>query len=739
MRSRNRLRGACVVALCVAAVPSSAESSGLTLDWILSEEVRSASAVPDHAWLETGLALLYDPRRPKAERTIESLDPATGERRDLVDPEKVRAALNEALSSETALDEIGWPAAVDPSGRWVAYEQDDDVALLSLETSEVVGLSTVGVEKSPRFSPDGRRVAFVRDNDLYVWSLEDRAEQRLTRDGSGTLLNGTLSWVYWEEVFGRADRGYVWSPDSKRIAFLQTDESEVGLMTYVDVEPYLPRVIHQRYPKVGSANPKVRAGVVELETGAITWMDLGEHPYEYLVRLQWLPDGRQLALQIQDRPQTTLDLLIGNAETGNTRRVLREIDQGWVNRHDDLCFLEGGERFLWASERDGYAHLYLYEASGELVRQVTSGEWALRASGGVFWMRQSIVHVDEPGGFVYFTAQASSSIERQLYRVRLDGSGMERLTPEEGTHRVAFRPDGRFYLDGRSQIDRPPALYLRQPGADAEIEITAPSRLLLEAELPKRELMQIPAADGFLLPAMMIRPSDFDPGRRYPVVIYVYGGPSAPTVSSSWGASTRHYYHQLLADQGFLVLYVDNRSAAAISKTLENRILGHGYGETELADLLDAVTWLEALPFVDPRRIGIWGWSGGGIHTLQAMTQSRRFAAGIAVAAVSDWRYYDTVWAEAFMKTPEDNADGYSSTSNVARAGDLHGRLLLVHGTYDDNVHVQNAWAFADALIGAGTTFDMMVYPMRKHGLSDAAAQRHVYQTMLEFWERNLQ
>jgi dipeptidyl-peptidase-4 len=731
------LRSTCAATLGAVAVPAAAQPR-LSLEWILSEEVRAESAVPDHAWLQTGAALLYDPRRPKAERTLELLEPAGG-RRDLVDPGVALAGLNGAFSLESPLAELGWPSDVDPRGRWVAYEKDDDVALLSLETSEVVAVaSSSAVEKSPRFSPDGRHLAYVRDSDLYVWSLDTRTEARLTRDGSPSLLNGTLSWVYWEEIFGRADRGYVWSPDSKRIAFLQTDESEVGVMTHVDFEPYLPRVIHQRYPKAGAANPKVRAGVVALEGGGITWMELAEHPYEYLVRLDWLPDGRRVALQTQDRSQTTLDLLVGDVATGKVRRVLRESDPGWVNRHDDLRFLGGGERFLWASERDGFSHLYLYETSGELVRQVTRGEWSLRASGGVSWTRQSVVHVDEPGGFVYFTAQADSPLERQLYRIRLDGSGMTRLTREPGTHRVAFRPDGLFYLDEWSQLDRPPALALRRTRTETELEVTPASQRLLAAGLPPRELLQIEASDGFALPAMLIRPPDLDPAGRYPVVVYVYGGPSAPTVSSSWGASSRHYFHQLLADRGFVVLYVDNRSAAAISKKLENRILGDGYGETELGDLLDAVAWLEGLPYVDPERIGIWGWSGGGAHTLQAMTRSRKFAAGIAVAAVSDWRYYDSIWAEAFMKTPEENPDGYEITSNVARAGDLHGRLLLVHGTYDDNVHVQNSWSFADALIEAGLTFELMVYPMRQHGLADTAAQRHVYRTMLEFWERYL-
>jgi dipeptidyl-peptidase-4 len=240
------------------------------------------------------------------------------------------------------------------------------------------------------------------------------------------------------------------------------------------------------------------------------------------------------------------------------------------------------------------------------------------------------------------------------------------------------------------------------------------------------------------MPAMMLKPRFFDPEQQYPVLMYVYGGPSAPTVANAWQGRSRGYYHQLLADSGVIVFYVDNRSAAGKSKIDANTIVNQLYGPVELNDLLDGVTWLKAQPFVDPERVGIWGWSGGGTMTLQSMTSSEEFAAGAAVAPVTDWHYYDTVYTERYMKRPQDNEEGYESTSHAKRAADLHGRLLLVHGTYDDNVHPQNSWAFSDELIEAGITFDMMIYPMRKHGISDDAAQLHVYKSMYEFWQRNL-
>jgi len=737
----GHIRSACSLALAFALVsPALAADEKLTIDWIFSDEGKTAASVPSHAWLDTGIAMLYDTYPAKGERTLESFDPVTGERTVVVDAAKALSSLNKVLEPEEAIEEIGWPGSFDTTGRWAVYEHDGDVVLLDLRSSTFVRVAVTDAdEKSARFSPDGTKLAFVRDNDLWMWNVEERTEKRLTSDGSDTLLNGTVSWVYWEEVFGRNDTGYWWAPDSQSLAYLQTDESVVGMMHFVDVEPNLPRVIEQRYPKAGEANPRVRAGVIGADGGTTTWVDLGVYPYEYLVRVNWLPDSKRLAVQTLDRPQTTLDLFLADAATGKVEHILRETDDGWVNLHDDLYFLKDSDRFLWASERDGYSHLYLYENDGTLVGQVTRGEWALRGSGGVFWLRQAVAHIDEENDWVYFTALEKSSIEKHLYRVHMDGSGMKRLTNEDGTHRIQFHPDGAIYLDSWSAINQMPSLTLRRT-EDAKVVVVSPQRpeRLEPFDLLPREMFTIATIDGFAMPASMLKPRDFDASKRYPVVIYVYGGPSAPSVSHAWSGDDGGLFDQVLANEGFIVLWVDNRSATAISKKLENRIVREGYGSTELADLLDAVKWLKSQSFVDPDRVGIWGWSGGGSFTLLAMTSSKEFRAGISVAAVSDWHYYDTKWAEAMMKTPKANPEGYEKSSHAKRAKSLSGRLLLVHGTYDDNVHPQNTWRFTNGLIDAGITFDMMIYPMRKHGIEDDPAQKHLYTTMLEFWKRNL-
>jgi len=729
-----------LLAILLACLPAAAADERLTLDWILSDEGKSADSVPRHAWLESGAAVIYDEHPAKPDRTLEALDLATGSRQRLVDPARAIASLTALTKPEKPIEELGWPDALHPRGGAAAYERDDAVFLLDFASASFTRVGTAGAAaKSPHFSPDGARLAFVQDHDLWVRDLADGAERRLTTDGSATLLNGTVSWVYWEEVFGRSDTGYAWSPDSASIAYLQTDESGVDVMSYVDFKPDVPRVVEQRYPKAGRPNPRVRAGVLALATGTTTWVDLGVYPYEYLARFRWLPDGKRVAVETLDRAQTTLELFVADAATGRATHVLRETDPGWVSLHDDLWFSKSRNEFLWSSERDGFAHLYRYDGTGRLLGRVTQGPWALHSSAGDFWVRRAIAHVDEAGRFVYFTALEKSPIEKHLYRIQLDGTGMTRLTREDGTHRITFAPDGRHYFDAWSAVDRMPSLTLHRADGTLVHTVSAPRPdLVARFDLRPRELFTIAASDGFAMPALAIKPRGFDPQHRYPVVIYVYGGPSAPTVANAWGGAVRDYYHQMLADDGFVVLLVDNRSATGQSKTLENRIQGDGYGKIELGDLLDAVRWLKSQAWVDPERVGLWGWSGGGSYTLLAMTSSQEFRAGIAVAAVSDWHYYDTKWAEAFMKRPVDDPAGYERTSHALRAKNLHGQLLLVHGTYDDNVHPQNAWRFTDELIEAGIPLEMMIYPMRKHDIRDDAAQKHLYATMRDFWHRRL-
>ncbi|HKS30554.1 MAG TPA: S9 family peptidase [Pyrinomonadaceae bacterium] len=711
----------------------------LTLEWIFGDEGRSVASLPAHTWLSDGKLLMLDVRRPPAERTFEVVNPVTGARQPALDMAAAVASLKALLPDSGVTASLDWPEALDPAGRRALYVFKGDLFLLDMGTARFTRLTkTEAEEQSPGFSPDGRRLAFVRSNDIYVAELDTMAETRVTRDGSETTLNGRLSWVYWEEIFGRRDIGYWWSPDSSALAYLQTDESNVGMSYYADFRPdNAPRLIKQRYPKAGTPNPRVRVGIAEVGRGTTTWVNINDRPFEYVLRVKWLPDARRVSVQTLTRDQHESGLYFASRETGATKRILTETDAGWVNIHDDLHFLADGRHFLWASERDGYYHLYRYTTEGRLVNQVTRGPWSLASSGGgAFWVRQAVVGIDEAAGWVYFTALERSSVERHLYRVRLDGSGMTRLSSETGVHRISMPADARFYLDNFSDIRTLPSLTLRRPDGARQMVLAAPRpELLSRFDVQYPELLTIPAADGFPMPARLLKPKEFRSDRRYPVIIYVYGGPSAPSVINSWQGGL--LIDQLFLAEGYVLLTVDNRAATGISKRLENTIV-NGSLEPETADLLDAVRWLKAQPWVDAGRVGVWGWSGGGTMTLSLMTRSKEFKAGISGAPVTDWRYYDTKWAEAIAGLPSENPTGYERASLVRRAGNLYGRLLLIHGTYDDNVHPQNTQAFADALIQSGKLFEQMIYPMRKHGIFDRPGAMHLQLTMLDFWKRNL-
>jgi dipeptidyl-peptidase-4 len=374
----------------------------ITVDWIYSDEGQEPTKIPRFVWTESGKALLYDTRKQKGERSLEWLDPDTGARIPAIERDKALDGLSSLrqVEDDENIDSLLWPSSFDRAGRYGVFSLDDDLFLLELESSRFHRMtSTTATEKSPRFSPDGNRLAFVRDNDLYVYDIAARTEKRLTEDGSETLLNGTVSWVYWEEVFGRSDTGFWWSEDSGAIAFLQTDESPVSVMHFVDFKPTVPRVVTQRYPKTGGINPIVRLGIIEVADGRLTWMDTSEIPYEYIVRVNWLPDSRRLAFQTLNRMQTRLNLYLMDRDSGESTDIMTETDPAWVNLHDDLHFLDNGEHFIWASERDGYTHLYRYTLDGNLVNQVTRGEWSIRASSGVYWVRQGVSAIDEKGGW----------------------------------------------------------------------------------------------------------------------------------------------------------------------------------------------------------------------------------------------------------------------------------------------------------------------------------------------------
>ena len=578
----------------------------------------------------------------------------------------------------------------------------------------------------------------MRANDLWVYDLVSGEETRLTSDGSSTVLNGVLSWVYWEEVFGHSDAGYWWSPDSAAIAFLRSDESAVSEMLYTDFEPAVPRLIRQRYPKAGGVNPAVTLGIVDVAGGEPRFVSAQAMPYEYVLGVAWQPGGEKLAAQVTNRMQTRLDLYWVARADGTATRVLSDPDEGWVNQHELQFLADGG--FVWSSERDGHTHLYLYGADATLTRQLTQGDWSVRSANSFYGEALGSTWVDEANGVVYLTAREKSPLEWHLYRVCLDGSGFERITGEDGVHRVEPSPDRRFWVDVHSAGCSPPSLSVRDLAGASTILATSRPDLLERFDWQCPELLTVPADDGNPLQVRLLKPKPFDPEKRHPAIVHIHGGPSAPMVRDSFACSFARNAEldQILSKRGYAVMNVDPRSATGASRIAQNLVARNVWADLELADMLAAVRWLKGQPWVDGSRVGVWGWSGGGTSTLLLMTRSQEFKAGIAIAGVFDWRHYDTKFAETYMKTPADNPEGYENTSLLKRAKDLSGRVMLVHGTFDDNVHPQHTWAMVEALIQAGKRFDLMMYPMRKHGIDDRPARIDLFRRMLEFWERHL-
>ena len=613
--------------------------------------------------------------------------------------------------------------AMDTAGRAFVLEAGGDLYVFTFATGHLARLtSAAGKEEEPAWSPDSKRIAFVRENDLHVVELATGREQRLTTDGSADILNGKLDWVYQEEIYGRdIHRSHWWSDDSSSLAYLQLDERGVPRFTLVDevAEPLGVEVTP--YPRPGDRNPKVRLGIVKIAGGSTRWIDLSSYAASdpLVVDVAWTPRG-EVAYQVQDREQTWLDLNISNAD-GRPRRILRETTPAWVDSHGSPYWLADGT-FLWLSERDGWKHVYHVGRDGNVIRRLTAGEWEARALHGA----------DGRAGWVYFSGTERSPIGSDVYRVRLDGSGFTRLSERAGTHLAAFPRSLSRYADVWSDLSTAPQVRVHAAdGTETGVIVAAPIPALAEYRLQRPELVQVATRDGFVMEAMMIKPPGFDPARRYPVLQSTYAGPHAPRVKNAWG-EINHLFLQLIAQQGVIVWVCDNRSASgkgAVSAWSAYKRLG----VTELADIEDGIAWLRRLPYVDPARIGIEGWSYGGFMTSYALTHSTSFAMGIAGGPVTDWRLYDSVYTERFMGLPAGNDAGYADTAPRRSARSLHGRLLLIHGAIDDNVHPQNTLQFAHELQKAGKPFRMMLYPKSRHGVVDIHQVRHLRGLMLDF------
>lgn len=492
--------------------------------------------------------------------------------------------------------------------------------------------------------------------------------------------------------------------------------------------PYRLELEVTNYPKAGDPNPKVDLGIINVAGGKTVWVDTFKYQsIEFLiVRVGWTPESRNVVYQVQDREQTWLDLNLAHPHDGKSETLFRETSKAWVNVTGEPHWLKDGS-FLWLSERTGWQHIYHYTADGKLIRPVTAGSWDVR----------SLYGVDEEKGVVYFSGTTHSFIAAHAYRIKLDGTELTRLTHTEGTHQCSFNPDFSLYINYWSDVNTPTQVRLYDvAGALVRVIDENQVEVLKQYKLGKPEFLQVKTRDGFIMEAMMIKPPDFDPKKKYPVLCYTYSGPQSPAVHNRWGG-TGYLWHQMLAQKGYIIWICDNRTAS--NKGVESAwpVYRH-FGELELRDLEDGLAWLKRQPYVDGRRIGLWGWSYGGFMTCYALTHSTSFKMGIAGAPVTDWRNYDTIYTERYMATPQNNPDGYKKSSPVHAAEHLHGKLLIIHGTTDDNVHLQNTIQFIYALQKAGKQFELMLYPKSRHGVTDPVLVKHLRTVMTNFILENL-
>ncbi|HEU0120781.1 MAG TPA: S9 family peptidase [Bryobacteraceae bacterium] len=604
-----------------------------------------------------------------------------------------------------------------PDGARILVAAGGDLFLVEAATGAIRQLTaTPDNEEDPLLSPDGSHVGYRVANELYVLPVAGGKARRLTFDGGPVLWNGRLDWVYPEEL--AIPRAWWWSPDGREIAYLQFDVA--AEMTHPQVDPGPVRAVlePQRFPKAGTPNANVRLGVVPARGGRTRWMETGAGEDILLARVQWMPGGKELAVQRLNRVQDHLELLALDAATGKSRLLLEERDKTWINVHDILHFFGPG-RFLWASERDGFRHLYLY--SGGAARQLTSGAWEVTGLQGIL------------GNEAWVTTTKDSPLGRQVHAVDLETGAIRRVTAAGGTHTVALSPGGTFFLDAWQSLTQPVRQTLRNRNGEelAVLKEHTPGPYALQPV----ENLSFRGRDGTLFYAQMIKPRGFVPGKKYPALVIVYGGPHAQKVQDTWTGAN---WDQALAGKGYVIWKLDNRGSNFRGHAFESAVYRE-LGRVELADQLEGVDYLVSQGFVDPARIGIYGWSYGGYMTLYAMTHAgNRFAAGIAGAPVTDWRHYDTIYTERYMGLPAKNEAGYKASSPIHSAANLEGKLLLVHNFQDDNVLFQNTQNMMEALQKAGKQFEMMFYPLKSHGVT-GAYRLHMWQTMTSFLDRALQ
>jgi dipeptidyl-peptidase 4 len=717
------------------ALAQSTASKPLTIETAYAEGGITGRGPESIQWSPDNTTLSFIQRDDSGEHgELWTLNTTTGEKKVLLNDAKLAplspplTRLKDDRARERYTRYHVQPYQWSPDSKHLLFNALGRLWLYSIANGTAVEFSTsTHAASDPKFSPDGKRLAFVRNHDLYLRPVGDDAELQLTHNGDENLLNGEVDWVYPEELSVRSN--YFWSPDSRDIVFLQMDQSKVPVYPLVNWMPIHPAVDMEKYPKAGDPNPVVRLGVVNSSGGKPKWISLTKDPDAYIPRFGWVREG-VLWAQVLNRAQDTLDLYFVDARSGQSRKVLTETaTDAWVYVNDNFKVLQSGDRFLWSSWRDGNTQLYLYSfnkqnplaSDARLERQLTQGDFEMLAVAGL----------DENAGLIYFICNKDDARQRQLYSVKLDGSGLQRISREEGTHAATFSDDGKHYFDEFSALMTPPRVSACLPSGTCNPIWESRSVDAYGLTPPKFLEFKANDKDGTTLYGQLLLPPTATVAGKIPLIVNIYGGPAAQLVQNTWienWSGSSGLFHQMLSREGFAVFTLDNRGTPARNRKFQTSVR-HQFGAIELQDQLAALDQLFAqYPQLDRTRIGMWGWSNGASMTIYAMTHSDLFKAGAAVSPVTNWHNYDSIYTERNNGLPTDKTSTSYNDLDLPKVADkLHGSLLLLHGTGDDNVHFQNSIQMVEALIEAGKQFHFMVYPNKTHSIAGATDQTHLF------------
>jgi dipeptidyl-peptidase 4 len=723
-----------------AAAQTDSSVKPLTIERIYTPGEMTGRGPETIEWSPDGTKLSYVQRDEKGDGgELWYMDAATGEKKVLVsaanlaklapDYAKVKNEREKERLTRYHVAAYLWA----PDSKHLIFDSQGQLWLYDLGSNTAVQFTSApDPSGDPKFSPDGNLVSYVRKHNLYVQPASGKGEKQLTKDTGENLFNGDIDWVYAEELAVRSN--YFWSPNSKELAFLHMDETKVPVYPITDWMPTHPTVDNEKYPKVGDVNPTVKLGVVNAGGGKIRWITLGHDADAYVPRFGWVRDGVMWA-EVLNRTQDKLDLYFVDAKSGKSRIVLTETTPGaWIDfDHVEARFLKSGGGVIWPSWRDGNMHLYLYSfdkqnpmaADAKLERQLTSGDFQVLGIDGV----------DEASGTVFFSTNKDDPRQVHIYSVKLDGSGMQALTHEEGIHFAEFADDGKHYTETYSDTLTPAKTSLCAVGGACNPMWEA--RGVSEYNLAPTKFLEFKAEDGTTLYGRLLLPPNAPADGKIPLIVNIYGGPAGQMVLKGWGGASA-LFDQILVRKGFAIFAVDNRGTPGRDRKFQTAIR-HEFGAVELRDQLTAIDQLLAqYPQLDKDRMAIWGWSNGGSMTIYAMTHSDRFRAGVAVAPVANQLDYDSIYTERYMGLAKEDAKGYEESDVTKYADKLHGELLLVHGTSDDNVHFQNTIQMIDALIKADKHFQLMIYPNKTHSIAGKDSRVHLFEMIEAHFEREL-